>query len=228
MICDHCQQTIPDGSAFCNHCGKRIVVQKKVEREPSSPKPSGILEFEGQDWGIFINEYTSSNKKNFPSWAKRSDKGNWDFRGVVVWDKTIPRVTRLWAGQALRILDQLQNSTEWQKYGIVIGIPASVGRFHKEKGEAREKVESSWELVDEIPLTADQTKLFLDFLSQNSSTLKRVSGAEDADKAETFSHLYERVFGKEMWAAICTLAETDPDRAVDIAQKGLGRFFKEN
>lgn len=29
MICQKCKKTVPDGSMFCNHCGKKLSVQKK-------------------------------------------------------------------------------------------------------------------------------------------------------------------------------------------------------
>lgn len=51
MKCKSCKNEIPDGSLFCNYCGKPVRVRRSKKREISVPKPRQLA---SGDWGAQV------------------------------------------------------------------------------------------------------------------------------------------------------------------------------
>ena len=50
MICPKCSGTVPDGSTFCNHCGKKLVKQETKVRTKARGNGTGMAYKRGKTW----------------------------------------------------------------------------------------------------------------------------------------------------------------------------------
>jgi hypothetical protein len=97
------------------------------------------------------------------------------------------QITRCYAGQILKVLQDLKTADVWKQDGYVVGIPAyrivlPSGRPKKKKepeqSKSEEKTSEDWVLTETINLTPDQTALLFDFLEKSVSTLERLAEIE--------------------------------------------------
>jgi hypothetical protein len=224
MFCPNCQKKIPIGSRFCNICGYRL------EGKDVSDKSSVIekkLEAEEKTWGIHLNETRFSQVYQCPEWAKPLEKENWQFRGVVVWDKTIPRITRLWAGQSLHLLKMFQSTDEWKTLGVDVGIPAMQiyldNPRKKKKAEEEQHPENKWVLSDEIHLSPDRTQLLYEFISNHEKILIQIDKDDEREKGKALESAYRLLLGDQLWEKLCVLYQHNPEEAIKLIREAFGR-----
>ncbi len=147
---------------------------------------------------MHINEWTNAKQSLTPAWLRSIQKEDWYKKGVVIWNRKINRVTRLWAFQALQILEELQNTDDWKEDGIVVGelayqiiIPLENSENKNDQGAENE--ESNWVLTNEIYLSYARALALAQFLSQNKRTLEKMVELEKGQAREVQVGLYEYI-----------------------------------
>ena len=160
-------------------------------------------------WGTHINVWSNqSGTPNFPEWAKPFQKNNWQERGVVIWDEKTQQITRCYAGQMLKVLQDLKATDVWKQDRYVVGVPAyrivlPSGRQKKknkpEQSKSEEKTGEGWVLTETINLTPDQTALLFDFLEKSVSTIDRLAEIERTEARERLGKAYKMIldWGRE-------------------------------
>ena len=137
-----------------------------------------------------------------PKWAKRFDQQSWNRLGVVVWDAQIQRITHLFGSQAMRILEETQESKVWRKKGLVIGEIAyriTMPADKKSKGKVTEQLtenkaeKDDWCLTNTIQLSPSQSKHFLFFMEQNEEKLKEIIAKENEERSRILGKVYSLI-----------------------------------
>jgi len=155
-------------------------------------------------WGIHINVWSNQScTPSFLEWAKPFQKDNWQERGVVMRDEKIQQITRCYAGQMLKVLQDLKATDVWKQDGYVVGIPAyrivlPSGRQKKKKeleqSESEEKTGEGWVLTETISLTPDQTALLFDFLEKSVSKIEMLAEIERSEARERLGKAYKMIW----------------------------------
>jgi hypothetical protein len=160
-------------------------------------------------WGIHINVWSNqSGTPNFPEWAKPFQKNKWQERGVVIWDEKTQQITRCYAEQMLKVLQDLNATDVWKQDGYVVGVPAyrivlPSGRQKKKKepeqSKSEEKTGEGWVMTETINLTPDQTALLFGFLEKSVSALEKLAEIERAEARERLGKAYKMIleWGRE-------------------------------
>ena len=160
-------------------------------------------------WGIHVNVWSNqSGTPNFPEWAKPFQETNWQERGVVIWDEKTQQITRCYAEQMLKVLQDLKATDVWKQDGYAVGVLAyrivlPSGRQKKKKepeqSKSKEKTSEGWVLTETINLTPDQTALLFDFLEKSVSTIERLAEIERTEARERLGKAYKMIleWGRE-------------------------------
>src|SRR5215213_8087794 len=75
-----------------------------------------------QSWGAKVNTHTVALRpSNCPAWASRKQQQKWCEQGLVIWDHAHQSLIRLHPRDALTVLDDLRQRTDWHQDGITIG-----------------------------------------------------------------------------------------------------------
>ena len=199
MNCPFCLGNISNSSKYCCYCGKKV--EPEESRAVDFQKSRVIVAVSECDelaWGMHINECSDAKLRLAPTWLQSIQKEDWYKRGVVIWNRKINRVTRLWAFQALQILDQLQNTDDWKEDGIVVGelayqIIIPLEKSEDENDQGAENEESNWVLTNEIYLSNGRTLELAQFLNQNKRTLEKMVELDNSQAREVRAGLYEYI-----------------------------------
>lgn len=195
MICEICQQSTPDDSTYCLHCGAKIEkspIRSSIETSKDQPIPVNPA------WGIHLNCYGYMKQTPCPGWVNSSQREQWDERGVIVWDAPSHTVTRLRASQALSILEELRNTEEWKEHGIIVGEPVQRLMLPnpEKKSEVMEKEQEQkgeWVLTNQIPLSNLQTQELFAFFVGNEETLKDFAKIDKENEGRLLAQVYEYI-----------------------------------
>ena len=178
-------------------------------------------------WGIKLNRgyrgsYLSpSSSKDCPSWARGYYRNEWESEpGLVVWNDASQKMERLWAGEALRVLQKLRQDDRWRTEGFPV---TRIVRHHrpqqepqqepKRKTSRKKKKQAPEPVAEEAKPEIEETKpeyedveeeilrlnpqgsveLF-DFLQQHEPLLKEMAEEEEKRKREAFSKVYTILF----------------------------------
>ncbi len=195
------------------------VTRGEVKQEPQVvPVPSR--------WGIKLNRgyrgsYLSpSSSKECPSWARGYYRKEWESEsGLVVWDDGSQKMERLWAGEALRLLEKLRQDDHWRMEGFPVTrivrhqrprqepqLESKRKTSRKKKNQApepvaeeakpEEKAKPEYEDVEEeiIRLNPQGSVELFDFLRQHELLLKEMAEEEEKRRQEAFSQVYKILF----------------------------------
>lgn len=136
-------------------------------------------------WGARINDTWHYTGKDWPTWANRMQQRTWTEQGLILWDHRSHTVTRLYATQAIRLLEGLRGTDEWRERGLTVGEPAM--RFSiSDPEQAPEHV-----LVNEMTLDPSQLQTLLDLLERNEAQLKRMAEAEEKERRRRLAAVYQ-------------------------------------
>ncbi len=65
-------------------------------------------------WGIYINREKNIGCPPVPQWVKASNRMAWENYGVIIWSESAGRVMRQFPHQALDVLEDLRESSDWK------------------------------------------------------------------------------------------------------------------
>lgn len=136
-------------------------------------------------WGARINDTWQYGLKDWPVWANRIQRSKWTELGLIMWDHQSHIVTKLYATQAIHLLEVLRRTNEWRECGLTVGEPAmqfSISDPEREPGHA---------LVNEMTLDPSQLQALWDLLERNEVQLKRMVEAEEKERRRRLAAVYE-------------------------------------
>ena len=149
-------------------------------------------------WGLHINSARYlDTPPEYPDWLNPLQKQEWQDRGLVVWDSISRVVTHLYAGYAIRILENMRETDTWKTNSFIIGSPAyqiPLPNTRRKKQTEETSIESSkggLVITNKIELYPEQAKELLDFLTSEEDTLKKIATDEDREAREAL----RKVFG---------------------------------
>jgi len=127
---------------------------------------------------------------------------------VVIWDEKTQQITRCYAGQMLKVLQDLKATDVWKQDGYAVGVHAyrivlPSGRQKKkrepEQSKSEEKTGEGWVLTETINLTPDQTALLFGFLEKSVSTIEKLAEIERTEARERLGKAYKMIleWGRE-------------------------------
>ena len=225
MNCAFCKSKIPNNSIFCNFCGKKIDGEVKIT--PNSTEKNLPIPTENnkeQQWGIHLEQNGHQNRNDCPDWVKPIHLRNWIFQGVVVWNKEGQQVTKLWANQSLKLLDDLRSTSDWKENGVVIGEPVvmfSLEMSKKKKKNPTENTKGKWILENQMHLSAKQAEILFNFIQANEEILKGFASKDEEEKGKRLVNAYRSLLGDDLYMALRELRKTQPEEALRLTKEGL-------
>lgn len=154
-------------------------------------------------WGVKINAGAGAyHAKDFPAWANHRQRDDWRSPGVVIWSEEHQQVTRMSAGHAIQLLEQLRSTDDWRESGITVGEPVVrlklPGTSRSGKGQpAQEPPASKPEhvLINTIALTGPQSQHLFTELRAFEGDLQRLAKADDQARSDALAQAYEYLGG---------------------------------
>jgi hypothetical protein len=109
-----------------------------------------------------------------------------------VWNANLHVVTHLYAGYALKLLEQIQENDKWKSNGFVIGSPTYI--------LSSETVNGTVTFENKIELTSDQTMGFYDFLSVHKKFLEHIVVCDEEAAKDTLRTIFRliAVYGRHV------------------------------
>jgi hypothetical protein len=166
-------------------------------------------------WGARINKRALNRTQDYPDWANSRQREKWDEQGLVLWDYESQQITRLWAGQALQLLEHLRTNHDWKQTGVVVGEPATQ-IFLDDPERKPEQV-----LNCQFELSPDRAQALFDLLQEGEAILKETSELEEKECRRALNNCYKTLFGEKIWAQLCRFYEMQPEETLKVAQELL-------
>jgi hypothetical protein len=141
------------------------------------------------NWGARVNASTTYQAKDCPSWATRPQRDKWNDRGLILWDHETQQITRLWASQALELLDYLRANDSWREKGVEVGEPAIALSIDHPDQEPKQV------LADKIQLDPDQLCELLKLLETREQTLHQMKDDDEQERSRRLWQVYALLLG---------------------------------
>ena len=146
-------------------------------------------------WGAHINptKYVKFFPE-YPDWLNPLQKHEWRDRGLVLWDSTTQVVAHLYANYALRILETMKDTDNWNTDGVVIGSPAYrmlISETLEVQNVPVEHHQDGWVLINKISLSSERAEGFLNFLTAEAEMLFLIATGEEKDMREACAMVVE-------------------------------------
>lgn len=178
--------------------------------ERNGYKDSGADE---PSWGARIN--TRWGSKDYPFWANKLQREQWQTTGLVLWDSATHQITQLSALQASAVLEHLLGDDDWREVGLILGEPA----FRLDgPGHQAEPV-----LLNEINLTPAQVHELLALLQNNTGDLKDMCVLEEQDSARRRHEVYRILLEDKVLNALTALYQQNPEEALKVFREAMSR-----
>ena len=133
------------------------------------------------DWGMHINRYDHDPQSlSTPDWLSIKGQNAWKWRGLIVWRCEPEQIVCIQPGYAMKIIKDLQESTEWQSEGYVIG---EWGVSFEINLKTKESKSSELELLNQMHLSLEQSGELFAFLLSNVKEIQQLC-TEDRLKYE--------------------------------------------
>ncbi|HEY44943.1 MAG TPA: hypothetical protein G4O11_13265 [Anaerolineae bacterium] len=172
-------------------------------------------------WGARINKHGRYGTSDCPKWANPREREKWEERGLILWDHESEQITRLWAGQALQLLEHFRTTDDWKQHGVIVGEPATVLYINDPEKEPEDVLDCQFELN---PIRAQEV---FDLLQKNEATLEEMNEREEEERSRALNNCYKILFGEEVWDKLARFYEVQPEEAIKAAQELLAiRFGK--
>jgi hypothetical protein len=135
-------------------------------------------------WGMKINDRLFYEINDYPKWANRSQRESWQESGLILWDATAKTITRLWAAQALEILDYLVTTNDWRQLGLIVSGEQT--RLPMKNSDDK-TVEIRY---NEVCLTPTQLLKLFDYLQQAKDRLEQIKEQDQKRRREALRKVY--------------------------------------
>lgn len=221
MNCNNCRKENPDDSRYCCYCGSEIQRAEGLTTTSISNLTERIQDFTDEPlWGFHLNDSYIGDRIT-PGWLKPDQESNWKQMGLIIWDRKTKQVAKIWAKQALEIMDELLNTADWYENGITVGEPAinlEVPHGNSKAIKHTPEQDVEWVLINQIYLSGDQAKELLSFLVKKKSILTIIAEQDKKESGKLLAKAYRELLGDEIWEMLGKLYQMDPDEATRLTQ----------
>jgi hypothetical protein len=153
-------------------------------------------------WGIHFNREKDMRYPPVPQWVKAGNRMAWENSGVIVWSETADRVMCLLPHQALDVLDDLRESSdwkdspfclEWESYSIPFSEENRVEwRTTKNRRSPTLKNNTGY---GGIILTPEQTQELFLFLEQHQTEIREFADIRAKEVRKILGRAYTMILG---------------------------------
>lgn len=153
-------------------------------------------------WGIYINSEKDLRHPPVPQWVKSGNRMAWENQGVIIWSETANRVMCLFPHQALDILDDLRESSDWKDSPFCLEWDAYSMPFSEEdrvewrtsKNRRNQSLNNS-SAYGGILFTPEQTQELFLFLEQHQSVIREFADAKTKEVRKILGRAYSIILG---------------------------------
>lgn len=153
-------------------------------------------------WGIYINSEIDMRHPPVPEWVKSGNRMAWENQGVVIWSETAHRVMCLLPHQALDVLDDLRESSDWKDAPFCLEWDSYSMPFSEEKRvewrttkNRRSSTLKNNPGYGGIVLTPEQTQELFLFLERHQSDIREFADAKTKEVRKVLGRVYSIILG---------------------------------
>jgi hypothetical protein len=151
-------------------------------------------------WGIHINHKKDMGYPPHPQWVLASNLLAWQNIGVVIWDEYTSNVMCLFPQQALDVLDDLRESSEWKSTSFCLGWNSYTMPFSEEDRvewrttkNRRSRSKDSGANSCELLLTPRQAQDLILYLARHEKEIRELAEAYTKDVRKTLGRVYSLI-----------------------------------
>lgn len=144
-------------------------------------------------WGIHINRHDNMPSQRCPSWARGIDQMNWESMGVIIWDKAVGKVHCLSPHQALDVLDDLKDTSDWKESPFYLGwnsytVPFSEELRQEWKNNQNRRNDSGG--MNSMALMPERTQELFLFLSSHEGEIRALADTHTKEVKKALGRVY--------------------------------------
>lgn len=156
------------------------------------------------NWGIHINHKKDIGYPPCPGWVKAGNQRAWKNLGVIIWSKSENQVICLFPQQALDVLDDLRESSEWKDLPFCLDWNSYTVPFSEEKRtdwrkniNRRNRSTSGLPGFHSLRFSPEQTVALLNYLEKHQIEIRELAEAYAKEIREVLGRVYAMILG---WA----------------------------
>jgi hypothetical protein len=135
-------------------------------------------------WGAKLNASVSHKAADCPAWANWFQREQWRERGLILWDHDTEQIAKLYAAQALEILDYVRTDDHWDQKSIVVGGHAiRMATDHPEQ-------EPRGVFTNEMTLSPTRLCELYELLERSELLLQKMKEEDEAERRRCLSRAY--------------------------------------
>lgn len=141
----------------------------------------------GPQWGARINSGWPPVTWDCPSWARPSQRDDWEQHGLLLWDHATRTITRISATYTLSILNQLRTTSEWKERGLIVGQPAMRIWLNHPEREAERVLSNGMEL------SPARSQVVFELLETHEAELQKLRDSEQEERRRRIARAYDLI-----------------------------------